>query len=235
MSFETKKGIYLFRYTAQVLEKSKSYYSGKTYWKLPQQISFYNDFMGSVDRADQLLQPYSSQQKSLAWFKKLGVHFIDRMLLNSYIVYKNQKPSYKEHLLDYIKRVGYGLLKKYSGPGKKILTDYEIAHPPPVRRCRRRNQHVAQPDLPDDPVEPQQPQADDPAEPQQPQADEPDSDHDSSTEDSGVPQLHQRVLKPPTGKKSNPQARCRQCSFEKKLRKDTRYICKLCSGQPGLC
>ena len=84
------------------------------FFKLPAPIDSYNQYMGSVDQADQLLKPYSSGRKSLAWFKKLGLHFIDRMLLNAFIIYKNQHTEAykKKRLLDFIKEVSTELLMK---------------------------------------------------------------------------------------------------------------------------
>ncbi|KAK4315056.1 hypothetical protein Pmani_013697 [Petrolisthes manimaculis] len=45
--------------------------------------------MGSVDLADQLLEPYHYDRKSLAWFKKIGIHFLFRIALNAFIAYRN--------------------------------------------------------------------------------------------------------------------------------------------------
>ena len=43
------------------------------------------------------------------------------------------------------------------------------------------------------------------------------------------------IRKPPTAKKQKPQAKCRQCYFRDKKRKDTVYICGECPDRPGLC
>ena len=43
--------------------------------------------MGAVDKCDQLLKPYSSGRKCLAWFKKLALNMIDRMVLNAFKVF----------------------------------------------------------------------------------------------------------------------------------------------------
>ena len=66
VKYEDRKPVYSLttRYTAELVEKSKPFH-GKVYFKLPLQINFYNEYMGSVDRADQLLKPYASDRKAL--------------------------------------------------------------------------------------------------------------------------------------------------------------------------
>ena len=45
--------------------------------------------MGSVDKTDQMLQPYNPARKSYTWFKKMGIHVASRMLLNAFILHKH--------------------------------------------------------------------------------------------------------------------------------------------------
>ena len=78
--------------------------------------------MGSVDKADQLLQPYSPERKSLAWLKKLGIHFMHRALLNSYLVYKKQQgPDYKVDFLNFTIKVAKQIVSQHSEGAKDIL------------------------------------------------------------------------------------------------------------------
>ena len=165
--------------------------------------------MGSVDQADQLLKPYSSGRKSLAWFKKLGLHFIDRMILNSFIIYKNQHPeAYKKkqrRLLDYIKELSTGLLMKYSEAAREMLTTYESTRKRNPKEGRRPAPTMAD----------QQPPLVAPVVP--------------------PPPMHQRIKKPPTDKKAKPQVRCRECTHSTGKRKETSWICAGCPEQPGLC
>lgn len=44
--------------------------------------------MGGVDRTDQLLKPYEVPHKSLKWYKKVAIHFIQLSMLNSFNIYK---------------------------------------------------------------------------------------------------------------------------------------------------
>ena len=54
----------------------------------PSPIFHYNKNMGGVDRQDQLNSYYPCSRKTLRWYKKLGVHFIQLMLLNSFLLYR---------------------------------------------------------------------------------------------------------------------------------------------------
>ena len=108
------------KYKADMVEKTKTYFGQKTtFCNKPLHIDRYNNKMGSVDMADQLLEPYASERKSLAWFKKLGIHFVFRALLNSYIFYKNEC-QYRRPFLSFITEVVKGWLNKNS-PGAAFL------------------------------------------------------------------------------------------------------------------
>ncbi|CAH1957169.1 unnamed protein product [Acanthoscelides obtectus] len=50
----------------------------------PLPILQYNKYMGGVDDQDQVNSYYPCDRKTLRWYKKLGIHFIQLMLLNSY-------------------------------------------------------------------------------------------------------------------------------------------------------
>ena len=104
---------------ASVVEKTK--WAGRVFFKLPLQIHQYNGTMGSVDKADQLLEPYSSGRKTLSWFKKLGMHFVDRMVLNAYIVYSNRTASYTGDLMQFIMDVAEGLICEYRPKGRQLI------------------------------------------------------------------------------------------------------------------
>ena len=53
----------------------------------PQCIVDYNKNMGSVDRVDAVLHPYSAARKSMKWYKKLAFHLLQVALLNAHILY----------------------------------------------------------------------------------------------------------------------------------------------------
>ncbi|CAH2007765.1 unnamed protein product [Acanthoscelides obtectus] len=43
--------------------------------------------MGAVDATDQDMEPYNAARKSYAWFKKVGIHVLQRMVLNAKVLY----------------------------------------------------------------------------------------------------------------------------------------------------
>jgi len=53
----------------------------------PQCIVDYNSNMGSIDRQDAIIQPYSAARKSMKWYRKLSFHLLQMALLNSHILY----------------------------------------------------------------------------------------------------------------------------------------------------
>lgn len=74
--------------------------------KKPKAIVMYNGNMSGIDRQDQMLAYYPSERKTLRWYKKLGVHLLSMMLLNSYFLFKQatqQKMSFYDYRLKIIK------------------------------------------------------------------------------------------------------------------------------------
>ena len=57
---------------------------------LPSCIDDYNKSMGGVDRLDQVIEPYDATRKTVRWYLKLGIHFIQIALLNSWNLYKTR-------------------------------------------------------------------------------------------------------------------------------------------------
>lgn len=74
--------------------------------------------MGSVDEAEQFLEPNGIDQ-SLAWFKKIGMHFIFRSALNAYIGWKNESKS-KIGFMEFLQSCMMDLLHEHI-PGVKIF------------------------------------------------------------------------------------------------------------------
>lgn len=160
------------KYEASMVEKTKSYQADHNY--KPLHIDKYNAKMGSVDFADQMLEPYEANRKSLAWFKKLGIHFIFRCLLNSFIAYR-AVCGYSHGFMKFILQTSEEILVQHNRGAEKIIKTRSLQRPPPA---------------PSD--------------------------------------IHQFVK----FKSKNKQKRCRIC-YPK--RKDTRYYCPGCPGDPGLC
>lgn len=67
----------------------------------PAPILQYNKYMGGVDHQDQMNSYYPCDRKTLRWYKKLGIHFIQLMLLNSYFLYKKYSGNRNISLYDY--------------------------------------------------------------------------------------------------------------------------------------
>ena len=62
--------------------------------------------MGGVDLSDSALHHTFIDRKTYRWFIKLALHFITRLLFNSYIIYKevNSSCTLEEFLLKYCKK-----------------------------------------------------------------------------------------------------------------------------------
>ncbi|KAK3869539.1 hypothetical protein Pcinc_025158 [Petrolisthes cinctipes] len=114
------------KYNAGMVEKTKTYFGNKTvFFNKPLHIDKYNKKMGSVDLADQLLEPYVMQRKSLAWFKKLGIHFMFRTLLNAFVFYRNEC-LFSGDFLDFIMAVSTEWLRENSRGANEMLTQAEM-------------------------------------------------------------------------------------------------------------
>lgn len=59
----------------------------------PLPIIKYNAFMSGVDRADQMMVYYPIERKTVRWYKKLFVHVLHMILLNSHALYNMYRPK----------------------------------------------------------------------------------------------------------------------------------------------
>lgn len=92
--------------------------------KKPLPIIKYNDYMSGVDRQDQLLSYYPCERKTLRWYKKVGIHILQQLLLNSYLLYcqNERKIPFYNFRLNIIR----SLLKKNDKTGELGEKQYEI-------------------------------------------------------------------------------------------------------------
>ncbi|XP_037032190.1 piggyBac transposable element-derived protein 4-like [Bradysia coprophila] len=67
----------------------------------PNIIRDYNLGMGGIDRADQMMSYYSSERKTVRWYKKLGIHFIEAFIQNAYWMHMSNHSDEKTSLLDF--------------------------------------------------------------------------------------------------------------------------------------
>jgi len=67
--------------------------------KKPKSVIKYNEYMSKIDRQDQMTSYYPFERKTLRWYKKIGIHCLHLLLVNSYFLYN--KYAKKTTLYDY--------------------------------------------------------------------------------------------------------------------------------------
>ncbi|XP_059384611.1 piggyBac transposable element-derived protein 4-like [Carassius carassius] len=90
----------------------------------PAPVTAYNQHMGGVDLSDQLLQYYSTQHKTMKWYRKLFLHFLDIAASNAYILHKELygTMTHKEFMEELIAEL-CGVSQKI--PPKRTSADHE--------------------------------------------------------------------------------------------------------------
>lgn len=91
----------------------------------PSPIVQYNKYMGGVDRQDQLMSYYPCERKSIRWYKKLGLHIVQMLLLNAYLLFKKHTKS-KISIYDF----------------RISIIDSLVPETPPVSIASREKEHV---------------------------------------------------------------------------------------------
>lgn len=70
-----------------LMVKSKTDYKGTPMLK-PVAVHDYSKYMMGVDLADQIMQYYTFLRRSIKWWRKLTIHYINLALMNAYILYR---------------------------------------------------------------------------------------------------------------------------------------------------
>lgn len=73
----------------------------------PDVILEYNKYMGGIDTSDMMLYTYLDERKTLKYWKKVVFSVMNRMLLNSYILYAEHKKSVNENPMKRLKYIQY--------------------------------------------------------------------------------------------------------------------------------
>lgn len=114
------------KYEAGVVEKSKRHFGNNiVFFNKPLPIEKYTEKMGSVDIADQVLEPYDTHRKCKAWFKKMAIHFIFRCTLNAYICFSNVTNS-SEDFMNFIIATSRELLMEHNIAAAALLGMDEV-------------------------------------------------------------------------------------------------------------
>ena len=85
--FEDKKTVYMLS-TAHDIHFVNKPRHNQNERMLPSTIDDYNKSLGGVDQIDQLLEPYDATRKTVRWYVKVGIHFIQIAILNAYTLHR---------------------------------------------------------------------------------------------------------------------------------------------------
>jgi len=92
----------------------------------PLPIKHYNKFMSGIDRQDQMISYYPFTRKTIRWYKKLGIHIIQMLLLNSYNLYNQYNIGSTLSLYDFRIIVLSKLLPKPEAPSKSLSIENHL-------------------------------------------------------------------------------------------------------------
>ena len=65
-------------------------------------VAEYNKYMLGVDKLDQLVSYYSFPHKSLKWWRKVFFWLVEVAVVNSYVIYKEQKLKHNERPITHL-------------------------------------------------------------------------------------------------------------------------------------
>ena len=66
----------------------------------PSMVDAYNKHMGGIDKADHLLSYYLCETKTIRWYLKLRIYFLQIIMIHSFILYQRFSGK-RVNLLEY--------------------------------------------------------------------------------------------------------------------------------------
>ncbi|XP_067226594.1 piggyBac transposable element-derived protein 4-like [Chanodichthys erythropterus] len=90
----------------------------------PAPVTAYNQHMGGVDLSDQLIQYYTTQHKTMKWYRKIFLHFLDIAATNAFIIHKDLygNMTHKEFIEQLIAEL-FGMSSQKAAP-KRTKSDH---------------------------------------------------------------------------------------------------------------
>lgn len=129
MKFKDKRDVYVLTTKLEAGFVEKRRYQTSTASNIsvqkPAAIEHYNQNMGAVDAVDQDIEPYDCTRKSYTWFKKIGLHVIQRMVLNAKVFYNHAHEDKQITAVDFIKTLTDKLLQNHATSYLKLKNEYK--------------------------------------------------------------------------------------------------------------
>ena len=116
----------------------------------PGSVMEYNRLMGAIDNSDAIIESCSATRKSNHWCTKLGIHLLQKLLLNAFLVHRDMFHQHGKNFTDF-QKFAVKMLIEESGRGRQRITAIRsrsvTAHVPskipprpnrprPSKRCR---------------------------------------------------------------------------------------------------
>ena len=80
--------------------------------------------VGEVDRADQMLAPHEAARKTLKWYRKILIHFLQVAMLNAYTLFQKANPTSKLRFVNFHVMAIKSMITSYNrAPASAAATD----------------------------------------------------------------------------------------------------------------
>jgi hypothetical protein len=101
------------KFVASSVEKIKIRNNEQLMKEKPEVIDKYNSYMGRIDHSDQMLYCYLDERRSVKYWKKVVFNIISRMILNLYIIYKENNTGQDLNRLKFTLSIIQSLSKEW--------------------------------------------------------------------------------------------------------------------------